>query len=157
MTTHVVALMLWLTGLRPREVAAMTEGFDLGVDLINGVLVRFEGGAIGTVASTGSLQPGQDEQLAMRIYGSDGHMELDLSAGRAAIVRVGGPSEELEPLPEEERSPEWAPAQNLVDVILHGGANGSPSSIGVRTVELVEGMYRSQEERRTLSQVSPEG
>src|SRR5262249_51223583 len=44
--THSAALLLWLTDLRPRHVAAFMENFDVRVDLCDAVSVRFEGGAV---------------------------------------------------------------------------------------------------------------
>ncbi len=67
--THSAALLFLLTGLRPVSVAAMTEPFELAVDLADAVVVRFANGAIGSLGSTGSVLPGQDEILEYRIFG----------------------------------------------------------------------------------------
>jgi hypothetical protein len=56
--THSAALFL-LTGLRPVSVAALTEPFELAVDLADAIVVRFANGAIGSLGSTGSVLPGQ--------------------------------------------------------------------------------------------------
>ena len=149
-TTHVLALILWLTGLVPRQVAAMTQGFELDVDLVNGVVVDFEGDAIATVATTGSLLPGQAERLEVRIYGTSGHVILDLTEGSAAVIGADGSIDELPPLAVAERSPEWAPSRNLIDIILRHGPNRSPSLVGASTVELTEAMYRSAEQRASI-------
>jgi len=53
--THSAALLLWLTDLRPLEMAAFLEGFDLKVDLCDAISVRFDGGAFGIIASTGGI------------------------------------------------------------------------------------------------------
>lgn len=156
-TTHVLALLLWLTGLRPRHVAAMVGRFDLDVDLVDGVLIAFEGDAIASVASTGSLLPGQDERLEVRLFGTGGHVLLDLTAGRAAVIDTKGTVEELPLLAEVERTPEGAPSANLVDVILGRAPNGSPASVGIGTVELVEAVYAAAETGRTVDITSTAG
>ena len=61
-------------------------------------------------------------------------------AGRSTVSRP----------PAEERYPDWAPADNLVDIVLGRGTNGSPASLGVLTVEFVDAMYRAAKEGRTM-------
>ena len=41
--THLAALLLWLTGLRPVSVSAVTASFGLAVDLVDALTIRFEG------------------------------------------------------------------------------------------------------------------
>src|SRR5438067_1615692 len=93
--THSAALLFFLTGLRPASVAAFTESFELAVDLVDAVAVRFDGGAIGTVASTGSIPVGHPEQLEYRIFGKDGYVSYDVMEGRATIRGENGAVEEL--------------------------------------------------------------
>lgn len=141
--THSAALVFWLTGLRPRRVAAFCESFDLAVDLVDAVTVRFDGGAIGTISSTGDRPAGHDDLLDLQIGGTDGMVAFDVLAGRATVSRPHGRRDELEPLPVAERYPHWGPANNLVDVVLGRGENQSPAEIGCLTVEFLDAMYRS--------------
>ena len=69
---------------------------------------------------------------------------------------MSGETHRLPGLPAEERYPDWAPADNLVDVVLGRGVNGSPASLGVRTVEFVDAMYRAAREGRTVAVGLPE-
>jgi predicted dehydrogenase len=148
--THSAALLFLLTGLEPVSVAAMTEPFELDVDLADAVVTRFDNGAIGSLGSTGSVLPGHDEILEYRIFGSRGHILFDVNAGDAVIHGLGGEVHRLPGLAAEERYPDWAPADNLVDVVLGRGANGSPASLGVLTVEFVDAIYRAARESRTV-------
>ena len=148
-TTHALALMLWLTEARAISLFALTEAHELEVDLVDGLLIRFEGGAIGTLASSGSLVRAEHERMELRVYGDEGHAIMDLSAGRAGVVSRHG-TRDLEILPQQQRAPEGAPADNLVDVILGRDANRSPGELGWRTVALVEAMYRSSREARMI-------
>jgi predicted dehydrogenase len=141
--THSAALLFFLTGLRPVTVTALTEAFELRVDLADAAAVRFEGGAIGTVASTGSIPVGHPEQLEYRIFGKDGYVSYDVMAGRATFRGENGSIEALPELELEQRYPHWAPAQNLVDCVLGRGGNESPAEIGQTTVEFLDAMYRS--------------
>jgi predicted dehydrogenase len=149
-TTHLAALLVSLVGRRPVEVTAVIDRRELGVDLIDAVIVRFEGGTLATIASTGSLIPGADEHLELRAYGTDGLVRLDVSRGEASIQVRGGAAEALEPLPDADRTPEWAPAHDLVNVVLGRGTSASPATLGVAAVELVDAMYRSAATRQPV-------
>ncbi len=149
--THSAALLFFLTGLKPVSVAALTESFELEVDLADAVVTRFDGGAIGSLGSTGSVLRGQDEMLEYRIFGAGGHITFDVNDGAAVIFGPEGEVHHLPGLPAEERYPDWAPADNLVDVVLGRGGNGSPAALGVMTVEFVDAMYRAAREGRTIS------
>jgi predicted dehydrogenase len=141
-TSHAAALMLWLTGLRPQSVAALTSSFELPVDLADALAIRFHDGAVGTLGSTGSITPGNEEIVRCDIFGRDGHVSFDVYEGLAAI-HVGSEVERL-PLPEPAaRYPERAPARNLVEVALGREPNRSPPQVGLDTAALVAALYRS--------------
>ena len=148
--THSAALCLFLTDLRIRSVQASTARFELDVDLADAVAVRFDGGAIGSLDSVGSVQPGQEEICEVRIFGDSGHILLDAVGGRASIHGPGTVVDELLPLAEEARYPERAPANNLIDVTLGADTNGSPGVLGLRVVELLDAMYTSARQGRPV-------
>ncbi len=153
--THSAALLLWLTNLRPQEVAAFLESFDLQVDLCDAISVRFDTGAVGTLASTGGIPAAQTahQQLELRVYGSDGYALLDPMAGACSIYSNDGSVEQLEETVADRRYPLYAPARHLVDLILdddHAVVNMSPGEVGARTVELLDAAYRSAAERRVV-------
>jgi predicted dehydrogenase len=152
--THSAALLLWLTDLRPREVGAFFEGFDLKVDLCNAISVRFDGGAVGTLSSTGGIPTAQqaNSQLEIRLYGSDGYAWIDAMAGTCSIFGNDGKVETLDEVPAGSRYPMDTTSRHLVDLVLDPEAvNRSPGEIGARTVELVEAAYRSATERRIIN------
>lgn len=153
--THSAALLLWLIDLEPREVVAFMENFDLKVDLCDAFSVRFDGGALGTLASTGGIPAAQstNQQLELRLYGSGGYALLDPMAGTCRILYNDGSVERLDDVPADRRYPNEAPARHLVDLILddsQSSANLSPGQIGERTVGLLEAAYRSAAERRVV-------
>jgi predicted dehydrogenase len=148
--THAAALLLWLTGLRPVAVAAFMERFDLAVDLCDAISVRFAGGAVGTLASTGGIPAAQSahQGLEYRIYGTAGYALLDPMAGTCRVHQSDGAIESLDETPPDERYPKEATARHLVDVLLGRDENRSGPDIGVRTVELLDAAYRSAAEER---------
>jgi predicted dehydrogenase len=152
--THLAALVLWLTDLRPRQVAAFMENFGLAVDLCDAISVRFDGGAIGTLAGTGGIPVSQQahSQLELRLYGSDGYAWLDPMAGTCSIFYNDGRVETLDAVPADRRYPMDTTSQHLVDLIINPQTpNRSPGEIGARTVELLEAAYRSASEGRTVT------
>ncbi len=152
--THSAALLLWLTDLRPREVAAFMEGFDLRVDLCDAISARFEGGAVGTLASTGAIPASQSahQQLELRLYGSEGYALLDAMAGTCSIFYNDGKIDRLDDVPADGRYPQETTSRHLVDLVLEPETvNRSPGEIGARTVELLEAAYRSAAERRVIT------
>jgi predicted dehydrogenase len=150
--THSVALLLWLTDLRPREVMAFMENFDVRVDLVDALSVRFEGGTLGSLASTGAIDARQsgNQQLEYRLYGSEGYALLDAMAGTCTLYRNDGSVEALPVTPSDQLYPKERTSRHLVDILLDGVPNQSPAEIGVRTVELLEAAYRSAAERRLV-------
>jgi predicted dehydrogenase len=152
--THAAALLLWLTGLRPREVVAFMENFGLAVDLCDAISVRFEGSAIGTLAGTGGIPVRQQahSQLELRLYGSEGYAWLDPMAGTCSIFYNDGRVETLNEVPADRRYPMDTTSRHLVDLIVDRQTpNRSPGEIGARTVELLEAAYRSASEGRAIS------
>jgi predicted dehydrogenase len=152
--THSAALLLWLTDLRPSLVSAFMENCGLAVDVCDAISVRFEGGAIGTLAGTGGVPPQQQahSQLELRLYGSDGYAWLDPMAGACSIFYNDGRIETLDAVPPDGRYPMDTTSQHLVEIILDPGTtNRSPGEIGARTVELLEAAYRSAAEARTIN------
>lgn len=151
--THCAALLLWLTGLRPVEVAAFMENFDVAVDLCDAISVRFDARAVGTLASTGAIPAAQSghQQLEYRIYGTDGYALLDAMAGACRIHYNDGTIETLDEVPPDRRYPQEATSRHLVDLLLgRAEQNRSPGELGVRVVELLEAAYRSAEEGRVV-------
>ncbi len=153
--SHSAALVLWLTDLRPREVAAFVENFELKVDLCDAISVRFDGGAIGSLASTGGIPARQTthQQHELRVYGSDGYALVDAMAGSCSIYYNDGSIESVEQVPADRRYPMEAPSRHLVDLVLgivQAADNASTGEIGARTVELLDAAYRSAAERSVV-------
>ena len=148
--THSAALLLFMTGLTPVDVFAFMENKDLRVDLVDALAVRFEGGCIGTIGSTGSTVRTQEELLEYRIYGTGGHILLDLAASELGLYRADGSvvQNPADPRPAgpwtySSPYPEDAPVNNFVDVILGRDHNRSPAQLGATVVRLLEAAYTS--------------
>jgi len=151
--THAAALAFWLTELKPVSVSAFMENFDLKVDLCDAINVRFDNGAIGTIASTGAIAAAQsaNQRLDYSIFGTQGYASLCVIEGTGTLYMNDGRVQALDPVPPEQRFPQAATSRHLVDLLLGTTTvNQSPAVYGVRTVELLEAAYRSAQESRVI-------
>lgn len=139
--THSVALALHLTDLVPDAVCATIARFGLAVDVADAVGVAFTSGALGSFDSVGTIQPGHQELLQVRVFGTEGHVVFDAIAGAAQIHEPGGRTASLPPL--DDPYPVAAPARNLVDLALGDGVNLAPVELGSRVVHLLDAALRS--------------
>jgi predicted dehydrogenase len=144
--THAMAMVLWVSGRRVAEVSALMDNRDLAVDLVDAIAFRLDNGAVGTMASTGSLRPGQPSQQEFRYYGTDGFVLQDLLAGTVVAHFNDGSSEELEPLGPDEVFPAAATSRGFADLIAGHGENRAPGVTGAHVVEFLEAAYRSAAE-----------
>ena len=142
--THSASLFLFVTDLQPVSAVALMNNLDVSMDIVDAIAVRFEGGALGNVGSTGAIKPGGPETLLTRVHCQDGMVELDSLSGTGRIHHRDQSEEILTPLQgADEIYPMHATSSNLVDVITGDADNGSPAEIGWRTVELLDVAYRS--------------
>jgi predicted dehydrogenase len=144
--SHALGLALWFTGLRGAEVFAFTSApLDAPVDLHDAISMRFEGGAIGTMAG-GSCYTGAGDnkhQLEVRAIGSEGQLQLDVERERAWLWRPDVDAD-LPVEPEDGRYDCVGPIDTLVDLAKGRDVpNCSPGELGARTVEILDAVYRS--------------
>ena len=143
--THSAALTMFISGLRAERVSAYMNTFGLPVDLVDAISVQFEGGAVGTFASTGNVGVGDEGQLEIRIYGEKGYLLLDAIRGGLKFRGHDGSEESFTTDDAEAAYPRFATAGNLVDVCRGEGVNGSPAEIALACVEILDAAYRSAE------------
>lgn len=145
--THAAGSLFYVTGLQAERVACFMENWDVAVDLVDAISVRFRSAdgrpAVGVLGSTGNLGKGDGGQLEISVYCEAGYLQLDHAQGTLRVRRHDGTETHFGPLPAAERYPRFATSANLVDVILGSAENGSPASVGARVVELLEAAYRS--------------
>jgi predicted dehydrogenase len=144
--THAAALLLFITGLRIQRVTAFTQRLGLAVDVVDAVAARFENGALGAFCSTGTMESGATPRLEYRIFGDRGWVVWDVLTDQATIHGSGSNGTQQLPQPPAGNSyPVYAPAANLVEVVLGTAANESPAEPALHTVEFLHAMYRSAE------------
>jgi len=145
--THAAGALFFVTGLKAELVTSFMDNWEVAVDVIDAINVRFEPAngqrAIGVLSSTGNLGTGDGGQLEINIYCEKGYLRLNQGAGTLHVRHHDGTEADYGPLPPDDRYPKFATAANLVDVILGQAANGCPGTVGARVVELLEAAYRS--------------
>ncbi len=144
--THSAGTLFFITGLQAERVSAFMGNWDVAVDVVDAISARFAPAhgqaAVGTFGSTGNIGQGDGGQLETGVYCERGYLRLDQSQGTLSVRRHDGREERWD-LAAENRYPRFATSQNLVDVILGRGENGSPGTVGARVVELLEAAYVS--------------
>ena len=88
--THSSALLFWLTGLRAATVAGRVANGGSGVDLFDAAVVRFDGGALGTLSGAATLADGDKYQVDLRIFGTEGVLMIDTERERVSLSRYDG-------------------------------------------------------------------
>jgi UDP-N-acetylglucosamine 3-dehydrogenase len=89
---HIIDLVRYVTGLEATQVSAMTLG-DGPVEDAAQVLVRYDGGAIGSVHASWVARPAPDLQLT--IFGSEGTLHFDPRSS-LAVRRADGSKQDVE-------------------------------------------------------------
>jgi predicted dehydrogenase len=148
--SHALGAALWLTGLRGAEVFAWMSDLPptTEVEFHDAIAVRYDNGAIGTVSGASShTDVGVSEnELDIRVIGSEGQFLLDIEAGRAWLGRRD--DQQLVELPDGGLYDCDGPPNALIDLALGTETvNRSPGELGARTVEILAGAYRSASER----------
>jgi predicted dehydrogenase len=145
--SHALGFALWLTGLRGKEVfALMSSALGAPVELYDACSIRYDNGAIGTLAG-GSAHLGFDDnkhELWLRAIGSEGHFLCDLQRELVWLYRAGGEDVKLDLEAGAGAYDCNGPPDTLVDLALDKDVtNESPGELGARTVEILDAAYRS--------------
>ena len=145
--SHLVDILLYVTGLEPEAVYATQQSFKLEVDVNSAITVRFKGGAAGNIGIVGQA-PGIGGAVweDVTIYGSKGALYYRMLgqpdfAPRLELRLVGQDAPvELGDLPVGS-----SPDQNFVDAILGRDSVKSPAECGLRVMQLSEAAWKSAE------------
>ncbi len=131
--SHMIDVLLWMTGLRAERVTAMVDHRGTPVDITSLVTVAFEGGAYGSITIVG------DATLW--------HERHQVWLEKGAILVEG---EEVTVIDDQGRrfqSQAWpgsvSPDRNFIDAIRRGDPVMAPFECGLRTIELTEAAWRS--------------
>ena len=152
--SHALAALFFVTDLEPRSVHAVVHRSKTGVDDHDAAVLRFEGGAIGTLSGAAGLPKHGAPQLDLRVYGEDGVLLLDVEEGRErlSLQRHDGSSDERR-MSRGEGFGSYTTrvaVDRFVEVCRGGEArNCGDHLVGRRTVQVLEALYVSADSGRT--------
>ncbi|HNR29793.1 MAG TPA: Gfo/Idh/MocA family oxidoreductase [Candidatus Hydrogenedentes bacterium] len=132
--SHLVDIVMWVTGMKVKEVYARADNFDTRVDINTSLTMTFENGALGGMSVIGNA-PGWYEDHS--IVGSKGALYLRQGLGLIHVDAVGRPIPVK--LPKYTKNPN----SNFVDVILGKAEPETPPECGLRTIEVTEAAWKS--------------
>jgi predicted dehydrogenase len=134
---HMLAALLHLTGQRPEEVFAFLDRRDEQVDVETTVALRFDGGALGSIAVTGDAH-GMEE--GVYLCGTKASLTTSIYGGRLAFV-IGWSDREI---------PQLEPAEtaeaNFVRCIRGESETLAGPELGLELAHVVEAIVHSAEE-----------
>ena len=140
--SHSVALLLWLTGLRPIE--AIGRGFpEAAVDLCHAGTLVCEGGAVVALSGAAAMPEPMPALLRLLITGDAGVLDIAVDQDRAALFRHDGAHQALPVAPGQWRYDCEGPVRALV-ALARGGPEAehdlSPGVVGAATVAVLHAL-----------------
>lgn len=133
--SHMLDVLLWMTGLRAERVSAYIDNRGTPVDIDSSLSIRFSGGALGSISIAGDA-PHWYEDITVwcengAFYLRSGKLSWTDSKGNRMICdHLGGGS---------------SPDVNFIDAILGRAEVEAPFECGLRVIELTEAAWRSAE------------
>jgi len=141
--THAASHLFYLTGIKPASIAAFQSARDTEVDEWDAISFQAASGAAGTVASTGSVGRGSPTVEGHTIFGTKGHVTIDIRVGLLDMVFYDGRTFTEPPLEPYERYPLHATSRQLVDTALGRSPAVATGELGAQTVEFLDAARRS--------------
>jgi len=131
--SHMIDILLWITGLKAKRVSAMMDNRGTEVDIESVVGIEFEGGTYGSLTIIGDAC----------LWHERHHLWLE----KAAFILEGDDLLIIDEAGRNTRVSNWpkatSPDQNFVDAILRGAEVLAPFECGLRTIELTEAAWKS--------------
>jgi hypothetical protein len=116
---------------------------DTEVDEWDAISFQTAGGSAGTIASTGSVGRGSSTVEGHTIFGTRGHVTIDIRVGQIDMVFYDGRTFIEPPLEPYERYPLQATSRQLVDTFLGRSPAVASGELGAQTVEFLDAARRS--------------
>ena len=141
--SHLLDIILWMTGLEVEQVQAYMENFESEVDINSALSVRFRNGAMGNFSVVGnSPVGGMWEDIT--IWGSKAVVYM--RQGKLT-VKTHGSNDAYEPTGLPGGS---SPDQNFVDALMGRDEVQVPPVCGLRVIELTEAAWESADKGRPV-------
>ena len=152
--SHALGALFRIVPHGGEEIYAKTGKSPTGADYFNAAVLTLEDGVTGVVSGSAAIPKHVGPHVDLRLYGEEGFIFLDLERERLELRRLDGddyihdfkPGEGALAYSTEE------PLNRFVDICLgRDVVNDGDASVGMRTVEVLDAMYRSAAEGRPVS------
>jgi len=141
--SHSIALLLWLTGLRPVQTSGMLTGE--AVDLCHAASIRCENGAVVSLSGAAAMPERRPALLRLVVTGDEGVFDIAVDTERAALYRHDREDLEIPVAQGQWRYHCEGPVQALIAVARGERAAErvkSPGEIGAMTVGVLHDLTR---------------
>jgi predicted dehydrogenase len=141
--SHLLDVMLWVTDLVPREVFAYINNIEARVDILSALSVRFEGGALGSIAVVGHA-PGWREDVSF--YGMNG-AALFMRDGRMLLQDGRQPPVDVT----DKLKYRNTISRNFIRAIEGKEEPQVPGICGLRVIQLTQAAWESAKKGRAVA------
>jgi len=136
--SHLVDIMLWMTGLAAETVSAQIDHCGTPVDINSALSIRFTSGAVGTLTVVGDYPgPGMYEDIS--IMGTEGGFHI--RQGQLMIQLTGRKGPVL--TVDTSRLGGGSMSRNFIRAIQRAEKPAAPAECGLRVIELTEAAWKS--------------
>ncbi|MFZ4508953.1 MAG: Gfo/Idh/MocA family protein [Fimbriimonas sp.] len=131
--SHLLDILLWVTGLQPEAVSAFSDNFGTEVDINSAVSVRFKGGAMANMSIVGDGHAWHEDITFvcenLTFFMRQGKLSItDVKQNRVVCEHISGGS---------------TPDKNFIDAILGRAECESPFECGLEVIRLTEAAWES--------------
>ena len=134
--SHLVDIVMWVTGMKVSEVFAKCENFGTEVDINSTLAMKFENGALGSMSVIGNAPCWYEDHT---IVGSKGAFYLRQD-GKDVLVQQDAVGKRIKiKLPKYTKNPD----SNFIDCMLGKDVPQTPPECGLRTIEVTEAAWKS--------------
>ena len=135
--SHLVDIVMWVTGMKVSEVAAYSVNFGGEVDINSTLAMKFENGALGSMSIIGNAPTWYEDHS---IVGGKGAFYLRQTDSGDNLIQQDAVGHRVKiNLPKYTKSPD----SNFLDCILGKDVPQTPPECGLRTIEVTEAAWKS--------------
>jgi len=134
--SHLIDIVMWITGMKVTEVFAKCDNFGTEVDINSTLAMKFENGALGSMSVIGNAPCWHEDHT---IVGSKGAFYIR-QGGVEEMIRQDAKGKKIKiKFPKYSKNPD----SNFVDCILGKDVPQTPPECGLRTIEVTEAAWKS--------------
>jgi len=134
--SHLIDIVMWITGMKVTEVFAKSDNFDTEVDINSTLAMKFENGALGSMSVIGNAPTWHEDHT---IVGSKGAFYIRQGAVEEMVHQDAKGKRIKIKLPKYAKDPDV----DFVDCILGKDVPQTPPECGLRTIEVTEAAWKS--------------